>query len=94
MNEKFNDVPLDDDTTILYERILKDDKYEALYQIWSWEGITAQCMIFLETDVEELSDNDLEKIVKSLIAIDEKTKFDIKRNAKGYTFVNFSLDEK
>ena len=57
---KFADVPVDEDTTVILEKIGMLGQYEVLYQAWSWEGINAESVIFFSEDVSELNDEELE----------------------------------
>ena len=51
MSDKFKNVPLDDDTRILFQAIKKLNKYEVLYQLWSWDGMQGESIIFEDNDV-------------------------------------------
>jgi len=92
MSDKFNNVPLDDETKILSEGIVELGDCEALFQVWSWDGIVAQSIIFTETDAEKLSDDVIKKLIRTLKFIDKEIELEINRSVKGYTFVNFNLN--
>ncbi len=92
MNSKFKDVPLDDDTAIIGEREVKLAEYDALYQMWSWNGITAESLIFLSDDMAELSDAEIESLVRQSPFFHEESKMTIERSESGYIFTNFNFE--
>ena len=65
--------------------------YEILYQKWSWEGVTAESLIFDSRDVVDLSDEELIDEVKTSPLLKEESQVTIKRNASGFDFVNFNF---
>ena len=48
--EKFNKVPVEKDTKILFEQKATLGEYEVLYQKWFWDGITAD--VLLQSEME------------------------------------------
>jgi len=47
MSQKFDDVPVEKDTRILFRHPAKFGKYDVLYEMWSWGGIQAESIIFV-----------------------------------------------
>jgi len=92
MIDKFKNVPLDDETKILSEHIVEIGKYEALLQVWNWDGIIAQSIILTDVDANEMSDSEIEEQIKSLSFIEKETSLMINRSVKGFTFVNFKVN--
>ncbi len=92
LNDRFKNVPLDNETKILSEHIVELGNYEALFQVWSWDGHIAQSIIFTETEAEKLSDDVIEKLIRTLKFIDKEIELRINRSVKGYTFVNFTMN--
>jgi len=91
MIDKFKNVPLDDETTILAEHVYEIAGYDALFQIWKWDGIVAQSIIFADADASEMSDSEIEEQIRSLNFIKKpETSLSINRSVKGFTFVNFT----
>jgi len=39
MNEKFKNIPVDDDTKIIFESTMKFEENDILYQKWFWDGV-------------------------------------------------------
>ena len=91
MNNKFTSVPIENGTKILFELNAKLDDYDVLYQMWVWDGITAESFIFLSTDIATLTDDEVKALSKSSPMIKEDSEQTMSRNAEGYTFVNFNF---
>ena len=90
MNEKFNDIPMDKDTKILFSSPMKWGDLDIVYQKWNWEGIAAESIIFLNEDVKEMSDESLETDVRDGPLVREDSQMTIKRG-DDFTFVNFNF---
>jgi len=91
MSDKFNNVPKDDDTKILFESVVKFDKNDVLYQKWYFDGIYAQSIIFKSSDIALMNDEDLKKHVASSEIVENKNRLTISRK-DGFTFVNFDFE--
>ena len=93
MVDKFKNVPIDEDTKILFQALKKLDRYEVLYQIWSWEGLRAESVIFLDDDVKKLSKREIKRIVKTSSFLKNKeSRMTFSQSGSGYTFVNFNFE--
>ena len=92
MSSKFNDVPVEADTIILYSQgaTLGPRPYEILYQKWFWDGITAESIIFADDDVSGLDDSEIEAEVRESPLVQADSKVTIARSP-GFTFVNFNF---
>jgi hypothetical protein len=90
--DKFNKVPLEDDTVILFQTEAKLGKYDILYQKWFWDGITAESIIFADEDVNDLEEEEIIKEVKASPLLKNDSKITFKRSGTGYTFVNFNFE--
>ena len=64
MNKKFSNVPVEEDTRILFRKEAKLGKFDVLYEMWSWEGISAESIIFANDDAGDMTDNELEQEVR------------------------------
>jgi hypothetical protein len=89
---KFDGVPVEEDTNILFQQVANFGDYEVLYQKWVWDGITAESIIFDSKDVHKLSDDEVLEEVKSSPLLKLDTQITIKRTDDGYTFVNFNFE--
>jgi hypothetical protein len=91
MSNKFKNVPVEDDTNIIFSLEVKLEPYDVLYQKWSWEGITAESFIFDSKDVSHLSDEEIIADVKTSPAVKEDSQVTLKRSESGFVFVNFNF---
>lgn len=91
MNNKFANIPLDPDTTILEEKPIKLEEFDAFYQKWNWDGITAESVIFLSADVNHLDDSELGLLITKSGPFAFSGSMTIKRNPEDYTFTNFNF---
>jgi len=89
--KRFADVPLDADTCIIQQKPIRVGEYDALMQAWNWDGISAVSLIFVSTDVEELSDEELTALARLSALPEAGTSFTLSRGMQGYTFVNFNF---
>jgi hypothetical protein len=92
MSEKFKDVPVENDTKILFQQEAMLGEYEVLYQKWSWEGITAERIIFVNKDIGKLDYKEIEAKVRTSPQIKPDTDITIARSESGFTFVNFNFE--
>ena len=92
MSQKFDDVPVDKDTRILFRYPAKLGKYDILYEMWSWEGIKAESIIFATDDVSDLTDEEVEKEVRQSPLLKKESAVTIKRLDVGFTFINFNFE--
>ena len=90
MNEKFNDIPMDKDTKILFSSPMKWGNLDIVYQKWNWEGILAESIIFLNEDVEDMDDEALESTVRVGPLVGKDSQITIRR-LENFTFVNFNF---
>lgn len=86
--KKFDNVSVEQDTTILSSIVSKLGDSDCLYQVWVWDGIKGESMVFVADEVKDIPDQDLcsTPLIKN---IDEVT---ISRDRDGYTFVNFNFE--
>ena len=86
--DKFKDIPIDSETTIVFSIPGFLNNYEVIYKSWIWEHISGQSVIFYKEDISHLSDDELKKMV------DDKNEFasiTISRKTEKYVFVNYNL---
>jgi hypothetical protein len=92
MENKFDKVPLDDDTTIIVQVTTEIAGFDALYQRWLWDGVTAESLIFVSDEVAALSDDELIRIVQSSPLWRDQSEVTVKRSASDYTFLTFNAE--
>ena len=91
MNSKFDAVPTENGTNILFELNATLGDYDVLYQMWSWDGIKAESFIFLSSDIADLTDEGVQTLAKSSPMIKNDSELTMVRHEDGYTFVNFNF---
>jgi hypothetical protein len=88
---KFDNVRTDEGAIIIFRTVAILGEYEVLYEKWSWDGITAESIIFANEDISELSDKELEFKVKESPLV-KGSSITVKKSESGYTFVNFNFE--
>ena len=92
MERTFNNVPVDIDTRITFQKEIEIKNFKALYQKWNWDGIIGESIIFHNDDVASLNDDGLKELINSsgleYIINDKST---ISRDESGFTFINFGF---
>jgi hypothetical protein len=90
--DRFRNVTVDEDTTIVFRVEARLEPYEVLYEKWVWDGIVGESVIFANDDVANIGDADLESLVRESPIIQPDSAVTIQRSDKGYTFVSFNFD--
>tara|TARA_Y100000031_G_C7927290_1_gene251045 strand:- start:35 stop:316 length:282 start_codon:yes stop_codon:yes gene_type:complete len=91
MPGRFDDVPTDDDTVVIFREEEKLGDYDVLYEKWTWDGVSAESIIFCSGEVAELSDEEIAAEVKLSPLVDEESDLKVKRSESGYTIVSFNF---
>ena len=93
MTDKFKEVPIEKDTKIIFRNEMKFGKHDVLYEMWIWDGSTAESVIFASKDVIELTDDELEEEFRlSPLLKDKDSEITINRAKSGFTFINFNFE--
>ena len=92
MQSKFEQVPVDEGTKIIYQHEARLGDYDVLHQMWSWDGVTAESLIFASDDISALKDDELEREVRKLPVLKEDSSITLTRTTSGFTFVNFNFE--
>jgi hypothetical protein len=89
-NNKLLQRPIEKDTVILNESLVLFEDIPALMELWSWSGVTATSVIFLQEDFEGKSkDEIIEFVFKNIKSpIDPKATF---KSAGDYIYINFNF---
>ncbi|MFQ5344702.1 MAG: hypothetical protein ACE5DZ_01930 [Mariprofundus sp.] len=91
MSEKFSNVPLDDETLILFHVEAKLGDRDILYQKWEWDGIRAESIIFASEDLKGVKEDEIKLEVRSSPLVKKDSKITFKHGDSGFTFVNFNF---
>lgn len=87
---KFQNLPNDSDTIIKYQSEVILDGLDALHQVWSWDSITAESLIFTNDDISGNDITELEKTIR--IDYPQANNSSITTKESGdYFFINFNF---
>ena len=92
MSNKFEQVPVEDDTRIIFQQEATLGEYDVLYQKWYWDGIIAESIIFANEDIVGITDDEVETEVRMSPLVKADSKITLKRSKSGFTFVNFNFE--
>ena len=92
MSKKFDGVPVEEDTKILFRLEAKLGKFDILYEQWNWEGILAESIIFANDDISGMTDEEIEQEVRKSPLVKKGSQILIKRLDAGFTFANFNFE--
>jgi len=92
MNQKFNNIPIEPDTRILFKHETNLCGYPVRYEIWSCDGYRAESLIFSNDDVLRLTDKEIEMVVHESGLIHEESGININRSDSGFVFVSFNFE--
>jgi len=84
-------IPKDKGTRIIDQYVLRIGDYEAVKQRWTWEGVLADSLIFVNDDVKALSDDELVTYINTHWDDEIIGSVTIKRSPQGFCFVNFNF---
>ena len=92
MSNKFEQVPVEDDTRIIFQQEATLGEYDVLHQKWYWDGIIAESIIFANEDIVGITDDEVETEVRMSSLLKADSKITLKRSKSGFTFVNFNFE--
>jgi len=90
---KFNNIPEDENTEIIFRAQVKFGDLDVVYEKWEWDGVLAESIIFDEDDVSEMNDDEIINQVKDSPRSESKIyKGDPTiRHLSGLVFVNLNF---
>lgn len=91
MTEKFNNVPVEDDTEIIFSTPAKFGEYEVLYQKWIFDGIIGESLIFAENDITNITMDELENEIRNSPMVIGNSRKITTANKNSFTFFNFNF---
>ena len=91
MSNKFDGVSVEEDTRVFFRQEANLRDYDVLYEKWNWEGIKAESIIFANDDISDLTDEEIEREVRTSSLVKDGSQITLKRS-KEYTFVNFNFE--
>ncbi len=90
MNRTFDDVDVEPDTRVAFQKPTTAGDIAAFYQQWTWAGFDATSLIFYSEDVAHLDDVALRALVATAAKVKSLDDMTMSRGEK-YTFVNFNF---
>ena len=91
MDKRFDNIPLDTETAILARVQMELDKYIAVYEISTWSGFKMSSIILLASDVKELTNKEIEDMVRNSIYYEEGKITMSRKDSNEYVFCNFNF---
>ena len=92
MTNKFDNVPIEEDTKIKYSAITKFGNYDVRYERWFWEVIYAESLIFFNDDIKGVSEEELKNEILNSPLVEAGSDITVKRS-EPYTFFNFNFKD-
>ncbi|MCZ2102210.1 MAG: hypothetical protein LC107_11800 [Chitinophagales bacterium] len=92
--EKFKNVGSEPDTKIISRNPIKLQNYDALHEVWFWDGIKGESIIFVADEVKDLSKEEIIDLISvdSQIEVKSKTQMTLSKNNPEFMFVNFNFE--
>ena len=91
MNDKFINVPKDEDTTIYFSQIVNVDGVDALHQKWRWDGISAESLIFSTDSFSKIDREEIVQLAFKSGLIENIEKITYEETDENFVFVNFNF---
>jgi hypothetical protein len=90
--DRFKNVPVEEDTKIILREEMSLGEYSVLYEYWAWDGITAHSVIFVESDLGDCSDSEIEDLIRTTSLLKDKDSEITIKHSKGFVFTNFNFE--
>jgi hypothetical protein len=87
-NTYFNNVPLEDDTTILRNKFTNVEEMPVMLQVWACDGTTACSAVIPEYFTKELGESELLNKLRKCLKIDNEYTL---KCTNQYTFINYGF---
>ena len=83
--EKFKNISIEKDTKILSRKEVNFGDYDVIHEVWVWEGIHAESLIFFNEDIKDLDEKEVLRLVN------KEKEYTTYQKSDEYTFVNFNF---
>ncbi len=91
MSNKFDNIPVEDETQILLSVTANFGRYETLYQKWEWSGVTGESLIFFNKDLNGVSINKIQDEIRKSPLINDSSSEITTSVKKDFNFFNFNF---
>lgn len=90
--DKFENIGIDEDTTILFQTPAHFGEYDVLYQKWSFTGLIAESLIFVTDDIKNITMDELKNEIRNSPMVKDSSKeITISSGKSEFTFFNFNF---
>jgi len=90
--EKFKNINVEPDTIIQSNRFLKIDKIYCRHEMWVWDGIEAESLIFCTSELESTEESYLKGLLLKFLNRSSSDEIEITLKTTGdYTYLNFNF---
>ena len=87
---RFHDIPCEVDTKIKFQSEVKIGDIDAVHQMWSWDEITAESLIFVKGEIASINIDELQSQIK--ISYPQALNSSMTTQESGdYFFINFNF---
>ena len=92
MTDEFENIPVDEDTKIIFRDFIEMAGLSVCHEAWCYEGITAESIIFRQADVAHMSDQEIRELVASNRNVENDESMTFGRTGE-FVFCNFGFIE-
>lgn len=89
--KKFDSVKTEKDTKVLSTQYIKVKNYDCRYEVWEWDGITAQSLIFCKSDFKEPIEDNILSICEEYIGEEFDGSKHTFKTSRDYVFFNYNF---
>jgi hypothetical protein len=90
MDSRFKSIPVEMDTVLLLREHKTIGGFSCVHEVWRWEGVTGESVIFCTEDVEKLKDEEILDLI-GFLKKTPKESATVQRK-KDFVFVNFNFE--
>ena len=89
-NRDFEDLDVDVNTKIISRTHTEINSIPCVYEIWNWDGLLGESIVFYKEDIVSFSDDDIIELISNQLSKNLK-KYTITRESK-FVFINFNFE--
>lgn len=93
MSPRFMAMPRDPETRIISERCYMVYGLEFVRQVWEWDHVRAESLIFITQDITNLCEQRLRTLLDSIGLLPLDTPITYAQSRSGYTFISHSFKD-
>lgn len=93
MSHRFKNLPQEPQTTVLSQTLFQVRDYDVLHQVWVWDSVQAESLVFVTQDLAGLSEQTLRQLLHcaGLLSLTEPITF--AQTPNGYTLLSFNFQD-